>query len=159
MPYKDPERRREYGREWIRQNAEKAREAMRRWRVRHPDEHAAESRAFHARHREERNARSAAYHRANPHVRRTAWERRRARELGAEGSFASEEWLALLLAYAHRCAYCGAEGLLHADHRIPLSRGGTNYISNILPACPPCNQRKHRLTDEEYRRRRRDEGC
>ena len=30
MPYSDPERRRAYGREWMRRNAEKAREAMRR---------------------------------------------------------------------------------------------------------------------------------
>lgn len=49
MPYKDPEERRAYGREWIRNNAEKAREAMRRWRKNHPDEHAAQSRERYAR--------------------------------------------------------------------------------------------------------------
>src|SRR5712692_4972524 len=51
MPYRDPERRREYGREWMRRNPEKAREAMRRWRQKHPDRHNAEGRDYYARHR------------------------------------------------------------------------------------------------------------
>jgi 5-methylcytosine-specific restriction endonuclease McrA len=34
---------------------------------------------------------------------------------------------------------------------VPLCRGGSNEISNILPACRHCNRRKHRKTEEEFR--------
>ena len=33
---------------------------------------------------------------------------------------------------------------------MPLARGGTNHIDNIVPACPICNRRKGTLTDQEY---------
>ena len=158
MPYKDLDRRREYGRQWIRRNADKAREAMRRWRARHPEEHKANTRADYARHSDQRNAQGAAYRLANPQVKTASRQRRRAREVGAEGSHASREWLELLGLYSWRCAYCDASAPLHVDHAIPLFRGGTNYIENIRPACPPCNLRKHRLTEDEYRERRAKEG-
>ena len=42
---------------------------------------------------------------------------------------------------------------LEPDHRVALSRGGSNRIENILPSCHPCNARKHRLTEAEFRAR------
>jgi 5-methylcytosine-specific restriction endonuclease McrA len=36
---------------------------------------------------------------------------------------------------------------------VPLARGGTNWIENILPACRVCNARKHLLTEDEFRAR------
>ena len=56
------------------------------------------------------------------------------------------------------CAYDSAPGPLHADHRLPLARGGTNEISNILPACARCNLRKHLMTEAEFRARLAAEG-
>lgn len=153
MPYKDPEKRRAYGREWIRRNPEKAREAMRRWRRRHPDEHNHDGRTHYARHREEIAARKAAYRRQHPEVRQTAHQRRRSRLAGAIGSYTSAEWRALVAAFNGCCAYCGVSGPLDADHCIPLARGGTNNIGNILPACASCNHRKHTLTEAEFRAR------
>jgi 5-methylcytosine-specific restriction endonuclease McrA len=160
MPYKDPEQRRAYGRDWIKRNAERARAAMRRWRARHPEDHAAESRIFYSRHRERLMARSAAYHAANPQVRRTIWQNRRSRESSAEGSYTTRDWLALVEQYGRRCAYCGVTpSVLHVDHRIPLFRGASNYIENILPACGPCNMRKHTLTEQEFRDRIAKTAC
>jgi len=153
MAHKDPERRREYGREWMKRNPEKAREAMRRRRVAHPDEHNEESRLYYARNRDARLAQSAEYHRQHPEIGRARWQNYRARKLAAEGSFTPTEWLALVERYDGRCAYCGRRGPLEADHRIPLGRGGTNRIENILPACRSCNGRKHRMTEEEFRAR------
>lgn len=44
---------------------------------------------------------------------------------------------------AHRCAYCGAEGVpLEVEHVVPRSRGGSNRVANLVPACVPCNQAK-----------------
>ena len=153
VAYKDPERRRAYGREWMKRNPDKAREAMRRWRAAHPDEHSEDNRAYYARNRQERLEQSAAYHRANPHVGRARSQNYRARRLAALGSFTSTQWLALVEAYGGRCGYCGETGPLQADHRIPLSRGGSNTIDNIIPACARCNTRKAQMTETEYRAR------
>ena len=153
MPYKDPDKQRAYGRDWMKRNPEKAREAMRRWRRAHPDAHRQENRSYYARHREERLEQSAVYHRANPHVGRARGLNYRARKLAALGSFTPAEWLALVERYRGRCAYCGAIGTLEADHRIPLARGGTNDIDNILPACRRCNAKKRLLTEAEFRAR------
>ena len=40
----------------------------------------------------------------------------------------------------------------HLEHKIPLSRGGTNEYSNLEIACQYCNMEKHNKTEEEYRR-------
>src|SRR5207237_14405 len=141
-----------------RRNAEKARGAMRRWRQRHPDQHAAEGRAYYARNKKRLDLRNSAYNRANPEVVRAKWQNYRARRAAAQGSFTAKQWLELVAQYHRRCAYCGEQAILVVEHRVPLSRGGTNSINNILPACRPCNYRKHRLSDDEFRTRMRQHG-
>ena len=47
-----------------------------------------------------------------------------------------------LVHYGHRCLYCGAtpkESRLEVDHVIPVARGGTNDIGNLVVACRECN--------------------
>jgi 5-methylcytosine-specific restriction endonuclease McrA len=136
----------------MQRNADKARAAMRRWRQAHPDEHRAELRAYYARDPERRQRQIDAS--PNRKAVRVASEHRR-RDRGAAGGtpFTYKEWLALVAQHCGRCAYCGAAGSLQVDHRTPLARGGTNDLRNILPACGPCNQRKHTLTEAEFRAR------
>ena len=80
-----------------------------------------------------------------------ARERRRARELLAAPGFTSAEWRELVRQHDGRCAYCGEAIRVGPDHRIPLSRGGSNAIENVLPSCPDCNKRKYTLTEREFR--------
>lgn len=43
----------------------------------------------------------------------------------------------------HKCAYCGAKGVpLEIEHVVPRSSRGSNRVSNLVPSCKPCNQRK-----------------
>ena len=152
MPYSDPEQRRAYGREWMKRNADKAREAMRRWRQQHPDEHRAENRAYYARDPKKRQRQIDAS--PNRQAVRIAMQHRRRDRAAATGlAFSYKEWLALKEQHKGRCAYCGLVAPLQVDHRTPLARGGTNSIENILPACATCNQRKHTLTESEFRAR------
>ena len=142
-----------YAREWLKRNAEKAREAMRRWRAAHREEHNAERRDYYARHREQTLAQSAQYHREHPEVGRARGQNYRARRFAATGSFTPLQWLELVAFHGGRCAYCGKTEALEADHRVPLARGGSNDIENILPACHTCNARKHLMDEAEFRAR------
>ena len=151
MPYKDANDRRAYGREWMRRNAEKAREAMRRWRATHREQHRAARSEWDRLNPTSSNARRARYALRHPEIRIAAQERRRSREREAPGMFTAAQFRALVAEHDGRCAYCGEERPLGADHRIPLARGGTNDITNILPACRSCNCRKGKMTEREFR--------
>jgi len=67
---------------------------------------------------------------------------RRARKRNSPNSFTADEWSALCAQYDHRCLCCGQQKPLTPDHIRPLSRGGSNDISNIQPLCWLCNTRK-----------------
>ena len=53
--------------------------------------------------------------------------------------------------FGYRCAYCGIKPeRLDPDHVVPLSRGGSNAPSNLLPSCPDCNTSKGAMTLPEW---------
>jgi 5-methylcytosine-specific restriction endonuclease McrA len=54
--------------------------------------------------------------------------------------------------FGHRCAYCGATGDLHIEHVNPISKGGTHVLSNVVPACQPCNYSKRAKDAETWYR-------
>ena len=49
------------------------------------------------------------------------------------------------------CFYCGGK-TQHLDHVVPISRGGTHSIGNLVPACQKCNQSKSNKFITEWRR-------
>lgn len=78
---------------------------------------------------------------------------KRARKRNARGTHTIGQFWTVCEHYGWKCVYCGLEltkDTVTEDHVIPLSRGGSNAIDNILPACRPCNSRKNSKTYEEY---------
>lgn len=78
---------------------------------------------------------------------RTSTINRRARKKKALGSHTSQEIQEQLARQKHKCYYCKTKlgskrSSYHADHIVPLSKGGTNYIDNIVLACSTCNLKK-----------------
>lgn len=54
----------------------------------------------------------------------------------------------------NRCAYCGEKLTLETrtiDHIVPLSEGGSNYITNFFPACTYCNALKASLSLRDFK--------
>lgn len=57
--------------------------------------------------------------------------------------FTRKQWEYLKIMYKQCCAYCGKkQKSLTQDHIIPLSKGGSHTMSNIVPACRSCNSKK-----------------
>lgn len=70
---------------------------------------------------------------------------RRARLNKAPGKHTSSDILVLFHRQAGKCAYC-AKSIkrgYHIDHIQPISKGGSNLVSNLALACQPCNLRKN----------------
>lgn len=66
-----------------------------------------------------------------------------------DANYTYKDWLKLVREHKNRCYYCGIkmtrkEGLHQRtrDHIVPLSNGGLDVLSNIVPACKSCNGRK-----------------
>jgi len=82
---------------------------------------------------------------------------RRARMMSIPGTHTLSQIQDLLKRQKHKCYYCfnkfkqrGDRYLYHIDHVVPISRGGSNDISNIVLACPPCNQHKNARMPHEW---------
>jgi 5-methylcytosine-specific restriction endonuclease McrA len=85
----------------------------------------------------------AQYEARRPEVKQARKAKYRGRLRNAKGSFTREEWANRKIQFGNRCVYCDQKSKrLTPDHYIPLSKGGTNFIDNIVPACQDCNRRK-----------------
>lgn len=93
-------------------------------------------------------------------AKRVSRRARRAREHDAPGTFTRAQVVAQYIKQGRVCAYCKrpASGLPDPEHVLPLSRGGTNDMSNIVAACRACNADKNDLTLEEWAVDRRRRG-
>jgi hypothetical protein len=151
---------------WAHDNPEKRRATMKRWRKRHPDLNQErlkkyrlankdkikqQQKFYRETHIEERTALLKNWYENNLHRYRIYVHNRNARLKGNGGTHTTEEIDELFDGQRGLCFYCGQ--LLrdfHIDHKIPVSRGGSNDISNIVISCALCNRRKYTKTAEEF---------
>lgn len=124
----NPEYHREMAREWRLKNAEKHRENSRRWRRENPEKAAASTR------------------------------NKKAMRRQAPGRHTADDVAAILKRQAFKCVECGVSIKKrvdrHVDHIIPLSRGGTNWPSNLQILCAACNMHKHATDPIDFARRK-----
>ena len=86
---------------------------------------------------------------------RAARLRRRGVIEGAEGSGLTTTQIAEMLVYQGGiCSIPGCGGEIweefEIDHKVPVSRGGSNLPDNLHLTCEPCNRQKNKLTVEEF---------
>lgn len=91
------------------------------------------------------------YRLANPHKVREHWRNRGARRRNAGGTHTAADIQRLLKLQRGCCAACGKPmKTYHVDHRIALSRGGSNHWTNLQLLHPRCNLRKHARDPIEF---------
>lgn len=122
----NPDRKLEYQREYASKNADKIREQKREYRLANAEKVLAQLRA-------RQNA-------------------RRARERQAEGNHTPDDVRRQYDSQRGKCWWCGKKvgKNYHVDHRVPLSRGGSNAPDNIVVACVKCNLSKHSRLPHEW---------
>ncbi|MET8691751.1 HNH endonuclease [Streptomyces bauhiniae] len=79
------------------------------------------------------------YRKLPPDKRHELTHKRRAKSYGVEHEAYSRT--AIMRRWAYRCCYCDARAT-HLDHVHPLSKGGADKESNMVPACAGCNLSK-----------------
>jgi 5-methylcytosine-specific restriction endonuclease McrA len=125
------------------------------WREQNPERVRKTKNAHYLVNREEAFRRTEEWNAANPDGPRTRSRNYRAKLYAAEGNHTRQEIEALHARQNGRCVYCSLRlgKKYHADHIVPLSRGGSNWITNIQLTCGPCNNRKRATDPVTYARR------
>jgi 5-methylcytosine-specific restriction endonuclease McrA len=82
---------------------------------------------------------------ANPTKMQTIWRNKRAKRSLAVGCHSIADVERIVRLQRGRCAYCKCKigPDRHIDHIKALSRGGSNWPSNLQALCPSCNIRKN----------------
>ena len=125
------------------------------WNKKNPERQIAASARFYAKNAEVRRAKSLEWHYANPEKASAQRSRRRARKLSAEGTHTAEDIQRIGDAQKWKCHWCGkpTKRKYHVDHIVPLSKGGSNWPSNLAITCGYCNLSKHDSDPVSYARR------
>ncbi len=85
-------------------------------------------------------------------ARQRAFRRRRALKMTCDVFFVlPRDRRRMVHRYRGMCAYCQERPWSHWDHVVPLSRGGSESIGNLLPACDSCNPSKKARYITEWR--------
>jgi len=109
------------------------------WKLAHPEATKAHARNWARKHPAFVKQNLKRWRTANPLKAAEQGNRRRARKQGALGTYTAEQFEAL----GKTCLCCRRNDIpMTADHIIPLSKGGSNYIDNIQPLCLRCNSSK-----------------
>ena len=148
--YKYPERDKGYKHNHYQKHREQYKKNTIEWRKKNTKRYTELNREYHEKNRERLNKQSCLWAKRNPEKTVQYAQKRRALKLRAEGSFSANEFKELCEKYNNLCLCCKEEQKLTADHVIALTKGGSNYISNIQPLCRPCNSSKG-VKDTDYR--------
>lgn len=142
------EQQRAYKKQYSLDHAEEARERASIWYANNKKRASKSNASRYQRQKEIIKARVREYAKRHPDKIRmyskTRTQNRRARVLAAEGSFTVKDIRIAYSSQRGRCWHCfkHVDKKFHADHLVPLDKGGTNWPNNIVVSCSNCNLSK-----------------
>ena len=147
--------------EWAAKNRDTVNANSRAWNAKHRDKKTAIAAAYREREKEQINARRKSIRQYDKGVERLKAAKRRAQKRAGGGGLSKNIVELLLVQQQGLCACCQVplNGLFHLDHRVPLSRGGTNTDDNVQLLRPICNMQKYTLTHDEFIARKTKSTC
>lgn len=127
------------------QDPEKFRTYQKEWRQSHPDNARKHHQTYTKAHPEKVQDYLRHYRHLHPEVMQVINARYYANKCDAPiNDLTTKQWEEIKAAYGHRCVYCNRKmQRLTMDHIVPLSKGGSHTVSNIVPACQSCNSKKN----------------
>jgi len=168
----NPEKFREYNREWywknrdrrieyskslrekdIERHREKARKSQKKRYQEDPSKFRKRSKRWAEKNAERFREIRREWVKNNPEKAKELAHNRRSRMKNAEGSFSASDITRIFSSQEGRCAGCKSPidgSNYHVDHIMPLALGGSNWPSNIQILCPPCNLSKGAKHPDEW---------
>lgn len=135
---------------------ERSKEIKQKWVDKNPAKIVQKNARYYIEKRDEIVKRNNEYNEKHPEKRRARTEKRRRLSKQADGSFTHEDLKHIYEEQECRCAYCGISIYwnvphdLHVDHIEPLSKGGSNWPSNLALTCADCNLTKGQKSIKEW---------
>jgi len=143
-----------YFQRWYAANGDKFRERQRAYHHTNRETIIRKRKIYQRENRKRLSETSKRYAQAHPEKIKLYKDKNRAKRKAAKGTCTTAQWLAKCEYHGWRCYLCGSQldhKSLTIEHRIPLTKGGTEWPANLAPACLPCNLSKNNKTEREYR--------
>jgi 5-methylcytosine-specific restriction endonuclease McrA len=178
MPYKDPEKRKEYERSRRKEKREydklynkspKGKARYKRYRETHTEQLKIYAEAYEpgyqeirtiarkerekqktAQEKEQDKLKQRLYRQTHPEQKRKDRRVRRALKALVKEHYTIQDELFTLILFGHQCFNCGSKENLTIDHNYPLSKGYALTRSNACVLCFSCNSQKHDHFPEKF---------
>jgi hypothetical protein len=125
---------------WRLANLEKEKQSALKYKLANPEKEKERQRKYREENADKKKEANRKWAASNPENNRHRANVRRVRKLSNGVYKILDKDLRKL--YKSSCFYCGSKSAIQADHVIPIARGGTHSIGNLVPACAKCNQSK-----------------
>lgn len=148
----NPEKTKEYGKTYYQNNREKKDRQSRDWAINNPQGKKAIEKRYREKHPVTCRQSNKKWLDNNPLKKREYTGRRRNRKANAEGKYTAADIQLLHRSQKGRCWYCQKvlDGKYEIEHRVPISRGGTNWPNNLCLVCRKCNRSKSDKLPHEW---------
>ena len=141
--------RREYQRQYYKENTELMRQRARDYFQKNPEKCREARRKSQAKNPEAKAVRDAKYYPKK--LIKNMLRHHRLQSMDCDWGW--KEWTELKNFFGNKCIKCGLieiDILLTVDHVVPISLGGSNLLKNLQPLCKSCNSTKN-ATIADYR--------